>query len=55
MLFEESTIQREFGSLLKIEDNYPKYVVTMDEYSAGNYNGILQLHLKDFLMRHSFH
>jgi len=54
MLLEESTIQREFGNLLKIGDNYPKYVVTMDEFSAGNYNGILQLHLKDFLMKQSF-
>ncbi|NDV66346.1 ATP-binding protein [Bacteroides sp. 224] len=54
MLHDESTIQREFGNLLKIEDNYPKYVVTMDEYSAGSYNGILQLHLKDFLMKRSF-
>lgn len=54
MLYDESTIQREFGNLLKIDDNYPKYVVTMDEYSAGNYSGILQLHLKDFLMRRAF-
>ena len=54
LLLEESTIQREFGNLLKIDDNYPKYVVTMDEYSTGNYNGILQLHLKDFLMKQSF-
>ena len=54
MLLEDATIQREFGNLLKISDNYPKYVVTMDEYSAGNYNGILQLHLKDFLMMQCF-
>ena len=54
MLLEEATIQREFGNLLKIGDNYPKYVVTMDEYSTGNYNGILQLHLKDFLMKQAF-
>lgn len=54
MLYDESTIQREFGNLLKIDDNYPKYVVTMDEYSAGSYSGILQLHLKDFLMKRSF-
>ncbi|MDR1370543.1 MAG: ATP-binding protein [Dysgonamonadaceae bacterium] len=54
MLYDESTIQREFGNLLKIDDNYPKYVVTMDEYSAGSYSGILQLHLKDFLMKRFF-
>lgn len=50
---EESTVQREFGNLLKIENNYPKYVVTMDEFSSGNYNGIEQIHLKDFLMKTS--
>jgi predicted AAA+ superfamily ATPase len=51
MLADENTIQREFGNLLKIGDNYRKYVVTMDEYNAGsNYNGIDQIHLKDFLL-----
>jgi predicted AAA+ superfamily ATPase len=51
MLTDENIVQREFGNLLKIDDNYRKYVVTMDEYNAGsNYNGIDQLHLKDFLL-----
>jgi predicted AAA+ superfamily ATPase len=51
MLSDETTINREFGNLAKISDNYRKYVVTMDEYNAGsNYNGIEQLHLKDFLL-----
>jgi len=51
MLTDENTINREFGNLLKISDNYRKYVVTMDEYNTGNnYNGIEQMHLKDFLL-----
>ena len=51
MLSDETIINREFGNLEKIGDNYRKYVVTMDEYNAGsNRNGIEQLHLKDFLM-----
>ena len=51
MLTDENTVQREFGNLLKIDDNYRKYVVTMDDYNAGsNYNGIDQMHLKDFLL-----
>jgi hypothetical protein len=51
LLVDENTIQKEFGNLLKIGDNYRKYVVTMDEYNAGkNYNGIEQMHLKDFLL-----
>lgn len=52
MLIDENTVNREFGNLLKIADNYRKYVVTMDEYNAGsNYQGIEQVHLKDFLLR----
>ena len=51
MLIDENTINREFGNLLKIGDNYRKYVVTMDEYNSGsNYSGIEQVHLKDFLL-----
>lgn len=51
MLTDENTVNREFGNLLKIGDNYRKYVVTMDEYNAGSdYNGIEQVHLKDFLL-----
>jgi hypothetical protein len=51
MLNDEETINREFGNLLKIADNYRKFVVTMDDYNAGNnYNGIEQMHLKDFLL-----
>lgn len=51
MLTDDNTIQREFGNLLKIADNYRKYVVTMDEYNVGsNYHGIDQIHLKDFLL-----
>ncbi|MDR1980573.1 MAG: ATP-binding protein [Tannerellaceae bacterium] len=54
MLFDENTIQREFGNLLKINDNHPKYVVTMDEYNSGShYSGIEQIHLKDFLIKRS--
>ena len=50
ILTDDAAIEREFGNLLKIEDNYPKYVVTMDENNAGNnYNGIEQIHLRNFL------
>ena len=51
MLTDQQTIDREFGNLLLIADNYPKYVVTMDEISAGkDYKGIRQMHLRDFLL-----
>ena len=49
-LTEETTIQREFGNLLKIEDNYPKYVVTFNDIIIGrDYKGITQINLLDFL------
>ncbi len=39
-----------FGNLLEIPDNYPKYVITMDEMSfGGSCQGIKQVHLRDFL------
>lgn len=50
LLADEKTVQREFGNLLLIEDNYPKYVVTLDPISApSSYKGIQQLHLREFL------
>jgi predicted AAA+ superfamily ATPase len=49
MLYNEETIQREFGNLMTIPDNFPKMVVTMDDISISNYKGIRQIHLRDFL------
>lgn len=51
LLADDKTVAREFGNLMKINDNYRKYVVTMDPVdSNSNYLGIEQYHLKDFLM-----
>ncbi|MGO1242778.1 MAG: ATP-binding protein [Sphingobacterium sp.] len=50
-LYHEETIEREFGNLKQIEDNYPKYVVTFNDAILGeNHGGILQKNLIDFLM-----
>lgn len=50
LLSDESTIKREFGNLLEIKDNYPKYVISFDSFSAPNtYEGISHLTLLDFL------
>ncbi|MFT3947598.1 MAG: ATP-binding protein [Agriterribacter sp.] len=47
---DETTAQREFGNLLKIEDNYPKYVVTLRDVSTGiSKEGIIHVNLIDFL------
>lgn len=42
---------REIGNLLVIKDQYPKYVVTLDELSTGNVNGVKIIHLFDFLLK----
>lgn len=50
LLTEESTIKREFGNLMQIQDNYPKYVVSMDAISKPkDYEGITHLPLRLFL------
>jgi len=52
LLGSAETIEREFGNLALIKDNYPKYVVSMDEFSVTTaYPGIIQLHLQDFLLK----
>ena len=47
----ESVFRREFGNLLAIRDNHPKFVITLDDYASGNHEGIIHLNLKDFLIR----
>ncbi len=51
LLADAKVIEREFGNLLKIEDNYPKYVISFDNFSAKNtYKGIKHLTLLEFLI-----
>lgn len=49
-LDNEETILREFGAYNYISDNYPKYVISYDEVSLGNVEGIIHLPLLDFLL-----
>lgn len=52
MLTNEGTINREFGNLLEIPDNFPKYVVTMDELNEiSTHKGINRIHVKDFCLK----
>lgn len=46
---DEKTQEREFGNLLKIGDNYPKYVVTLDEYTGTTYKGVKHIPLRSYL------
>jgi uncharacterized protein len=43
------THEREFGNLLKIEDNFRKMAVSMDEYIEGSYEGIEHVHIRKLL------
>lgn len=50
LLNDEATRKREFGNLEAISDNYPKYVVSLDEWTSGStVNGIKHIHLGEFL------
>lgn len=48
------TEQREYGRLLDIRDNYPKYVLRTDIYAGGNYEGIHTMHIADFLLSDAY-
>ncbi|MCL4483112.1 MAG: hypothetical protein M1445_11000 [Bacteroidetes bacterium] len=47
----KQTMEREFGNLMAIKDNYPKYVITLDDYSGTSYEGIILIPLRKFLFR----
>ena len=42
---------RETSNLKDIQDNYPKYVVTLNDLDVGNDEGIKIVHLQDFLLQ----
>lgn len=53
-LCSEKTKKREYDRLLEIRDNYPKYVLTTDEFAGGNYEGIRTMHIADFLLSREY-
>lgn len=48
------TEKREYERLLEIRDNYPKYVLRTDEFAGGNYQGIITMHVADFLLSNAY-
>lgn len=48
LLASEQVKEREFSALLAINDNFPKYVVSMDELEQS-YLGIKHMNIRDFL------
>lgn len=52
LITEESTFERKFGNLKKINDNYPKYVISMTPFmDSSKYEGILHVPLAKFLKK----
>ncbi len=49
MLASEETIEREFSVLESISDNYPKFVLSLDEFDMSR-NGIIHKNIREFLM-----
>jgi predicted AAA+ superfamily ATPase len=47
---DSKTLEREFGNLSMISDNYPKTVITYDAFSGNTYEGISAISLEQFLM-----
>ncbi|MBP3918945.1 MAG: ATP-binding protein [Clostridia bacterium] len=49
LLAADETVEREFGVYNHIRDNYPKYVVSLDEFDMSR-NGIKHRNIRDFLL-----
>lgn len=47
---EEETLKRELTSLQKINDHYPKYILTMDIDPSADYDGIKKINVLDWLL-----
>lgn len=47
---ESKTLEREFGNLKKINDNFPKTVITMDVFNGNTNEGIISTDLRSFLL-----
>lgn len=50
LMNDEKTIEREFGNLMQISDNFPKMVLSLDDFWPRNREGILRRNILDFLL-----
>ena len=48
---DEKTLERELKSLQKINDNYPKYILTLDDDPVCDYDGIKKINALDWLLK----
>lgn len=50
LIADDTTFSREFGNLLQIRDNNPKYVISMTpQMETSSYKGVKHIALRDFL------
>ncbi len=49
ILSDETVVEREFGAYKKINDNYPKFVISMDKFDFSE-NGIIHKNIIDWLL-----
>ncbi len=50
-VLDENTLKRELAPLRKVQDNYPKYLLTLDEiFGSANYDGIKKINVLDWLL-----
>lgn len=54
LITDKKVHEREFGNLALINDNFPKYVVSLDTVEIESYQGIKHIHLRDFLSKRDF-
>jgi predicted AAA+ superfamily ATPase len=50
LLSSPLVIEREFSALQRINDNYPKYVISMDKAFGEDFEGIRRMNIIDFLL-----
>ena len=48
---DENTLERELRPLKMIQDNYPKYILTLDNDPEGDFDGIRRINALDWLMK----
>jgi len=53
LLASESTVKREFEVYASVPDNFPKYVISMDEFDMSR-DGIIHKNIKDFLLLNDY-
>jgi len=49
LLASKETVQREFGAFDTVRDNFPKYVVSYDEFDMSR-NGMKHMNIREFLL-----